>query len=529
MLIASEKKHFRKMVRMSGGIKDNLCECDFDFSGLSTIDEAFIHVGVNSLITSAPDIERIYLPGKGRMKLPEVLHKLGNVTFDGSFTGFVSDFVTYGKIGTEKGHLRTDLSVRPYQNNRFKIRGLIAGSGIDLGELTGRQELLGKMSMETTIDGFASSLERIEGNLTGMIDSIQINNYIYRNVSVNGLFTEKTWDGSISISDRNIRMDLLGMFDFRKDLPEFDFTLNLAESNLHELNIDKSDSTSALSMLVTANFRGNNIDNLFGEIKLLNSTLRKYGNNLDLYNFSLKAFTDNNKPAISLKTDFVDADLRGYYNFGDLNNVFKSVLASLMPARFRVPDEGKGQIRNDFNFTVNFKNTDKINNFFRTGLLIADKSTIIGGVHPGDIIRLGVKSRSLTVRKNTFRDLTFDAGCYDGKLNAELKSSGLSLLGESDLKGFTSTISTVPDNFVFNLFWDNREKIKNKGNLRAIGYFRMTESQRPVLHINIDSSEVYTRNNLWKIRRSDIAVDSTSVDFNKIMVVNEKNFYLVGR
>ncbi|NMC39343.1 MAG: hypothetical protein GYA41_13570 [Bacteroidales bacterium] len=502
-------------------------ECDFDFSGLSSIEDAFIHVGVNTLVTSAPDIERVYLPGKGRIRMPEIVHKLGEITFDGSFTGFVSDFVTYGKLGTEKGQLRTDLSVRPHQNNRFKIRGLIAGSGIDIGELTGRPELLGRMSMETTIDGFASSLEKIEGNLTGIIDSIQINNYIYRNVSVNGLFTEKTWDGSIGISDRNIRMDLLGMFDFRKDLPEFDFTLNLAESNLHELNLDKSDSTSALSMLVTANFRGNNIDNLFGEIKLLNSNLRKYGNSLDLYNFSLKAFTDNNRPAISLRTDYVDADLRGYYNFGDINNVLKSALASLMPARFRVPAERKSQIRNDFNLTVNFKNTDKINNFFRTGIFIADKSTIIAGVHPGNIIRIGVKSKALTVRKNTFRDLAIDAGCYDGKLNAELRSSGLSILGESELKGFTSTISTVPDNFVFNLFWDNREKIKNNGNLRAIGYFSMTENQRPVLHINIDSSEVYTRNNLWKIRRSDISVDSTSVDFNKIMIVNKRNFYLV--
>jgi hypothetical protein len=81
---------------------------------------------------------------------------------------------------------------------------------------------------------------------------------------VNGLFTEKTWDGSVNISDRNIKMDLLGMFDFSKELPEFDFTLNLAESNLYNLNFDKADSTARLSALLTANFRGNNIDNLFG-------------------------------------------------------------------------------------------------------------------------------------------------------------------------------------------------------------------------------------------------------------------------
>ena len=29
--------------------------------------------------------------------------------------------------------------------------------------------------------------------------------------------SEKTWDGSIKISDENIKMDLLGMFNFSKE------------------------------------------------------------------------------------------------------------------------------------------------------------------------------------------------------------------------------------------------------------------------------------------------------------------------
>jgi hypothetical protein len=135
-------------------------------------------------------------------------------------------------------------------------------------------------------------------------------------VALNGIFTENTWDGDIKISDSNIKMDMLGLLDFSNELPEFDFTLNVSEANLYKLNFDKSDSTSQIAMLATANFKGNNIDNLFGEIRLLNSTIRKYNNKLELYNFSLKAFTEGNKPAISLRTDFVDADLRGYYEFG---------------------------------------------------------------------------------------------------------------------------------------------------------------------------------------------------------------------
>ncbi len=219
------------------------------------------------------------------------------------------------------------------------------------------------------------------------------------------------------------------MFDFSNDLPEFDFTLNLAESDLYKLNIEKKDTTSRLAMLLTANFRGNNIDNLFGEIKMLNSTLWRYQNKLELYDFSLKAFNENNKPAISLRTDFVDADLRGYYNFGAIANVLKSALASLVPSRFTPPVSGKSQIKNNFTFTLNFKNTDKINNFFSTGLHLSDKTTVNGIFNPDSTIRLSAQANMLNYRNNIFNNLSINAGYSGTTFSTDLRSTSLSVLG----------------------------------------------------------------------------------------------------
>ena len=184
-----------------------------------------------------------------------------------------------------------------------------------------------------------------------------------------------------------------------RTLPEFDFTLNLAESNLNKLNFDKSDAPSHLSMLVTANFRGNNIDNLFGEIKLLNSTIRKNNSQLELYDFSLKAFIENNKPAISLRSDFMDADLRGYYEFGEIGNVIKKTLSTLVPSRFKAPENVKDQSKNEFTFNLSFKNTDKINNFFKTGILLAEKSYLNGSFQKDGVINISINCRKLKLQK----------------------------------------------------------------------------------------------------------------------------------
>ena len=504
-------------------------ECDFDISGLPQIENSFIYLGISDLKTNAIDLEKINTGEKKNLLLPEFLHKMGTTSFNGSFTGFTTDFVAYGRLGSDQGTISVDISVRPEKQNSFKVNGLITGSSIALGYLTGNDEMFGNITMRTNVDGYASSFKKFSGSLTGNIDTVEINHYKYRNIALKGTFSEKTWDGSINISEKNIRMDLLGMFNFNRDLPEFDFTLNLPNANLNKLHFDKNDTTSSLSLLLTANFRGSNFDNINGEIKLLNSNIRKHGNLLELYNLSVKTFTENNKPAINLRTDFLDADLRGNYNFSDLATELRRNLAELMPSRFTAPVNKLNSVKNNFNFIVNFKNTDKINNFFQTGLLLSDKSKLTGIIFPDSLIIINGDAKTLTFKNNIFRDFALDANMTSGKLSLEIKSSALNILGQSELKSFTTDLVTFPDNFIFTVDWDNREKELNKGNFIAKGAFIRKDEKNsgPVLQVTIDSTDVYTRNNLWKISHSVVDLDTSSVKINKLFIASKERYYLI--
>jgi len=502
-------------------------DCDFDFSGLPEIENSFIYFGINSLRSNAGDIRKLSIPGKGPVKLPDFFDKLATFSFSGSFTGFTTDFVAYGRIKTLTGSIKTDISMRPEESNRFRINGLITGTDVDVGYLTEQPDLLGNCSMTANVDGVAYSLKQFSGSLSGMIDSIELNRYKYRNIGLNGVFTEKTWDGSVKISDSNIRMDILGMFNFNRELPEFDFTLNLADADLHRLNLNEDDTASSLSMLLTANIKGNNIDNIDGEIKLLNSRLKRFGNTLDLYNFSIRTFTENNKPAISLRTDYIDADLRGWYDFTSLGTLFKTTLASLMPSQFAKPGEDQEQMENNFTFSINFKNTDKLNNFFKTGILLSEKSYLNGEIFTDSIMRISGEARSLSFKNNTFRNLSLEGNVSLPGLYIGLKSTSLNLLGQSDLKGFSVNLIAKPDTFNFGLGWDNQDKILNRGNFTANGKFSRIENENLIFSIDIDPTDIYIRNKLWKINRSSIVLDSSSLNIKKLYIINEENYYLV--
>ena len=515
--------------RIQASFRDHTeLSCDFDMSGLPDLKETFIHISIGNLTTNSSDLELIRRNGKA-LNLPDITGKLGNIVFEGSFTGFTTDFVTYGRIETEAGTLKTDISFRPESKGNFRIKGLVSCINVDLGLLTDNSEMLGKLTMETDIDGNATSTTNISGNLTGKIDSVEVNKYVYRNVSLNGIFTEKTWDGNIKISDRNIRMDMLGMLDFSDELPEFDFTLNLAESNLYRLNFDKNDTTSRLSMLATANFRGNNIDNLFGEIRILNSTIRKYGNKLDLYDFTLKAFNEGGKPALSVKTDYVDADLRGYYKFGEIGQVMKSALSTLLPSRFTKPEPGEGLSSNEFIFSINFKNTDKLNDFFRTGLLLSEKSRVNGSFYGDSLIVLNADARKVVYRNNTFNNLSLKAHYSGSEFMADLRSSSLLVLGRADLKEFRSGFEAGNDKFSFDFDWTDRTNNTSRGAFVSRGSFIPREDGRSGsnLLINIDSTDIITSKNTWTVRKSSIVVDSGSTKIKRFIVSSGVHSFFV--
>jgi hypothetical protein len=510
--------------------RDNtILDCDFDLSGLPEIQNTYMHISVNDLKTNVSEIRSFKIPEKGNVVLPEYFDKLGTISFNGSFTGFTTDFVAYGKLNSDAGNLSLDVSLRPEETNRFKIKGLVTGTSIALGALTGESDLFGNLSMRANVDMYAYSLKEFTGQLTGIVDSVEINNYKYRNISLNGNIGELTWDGTVKISEPNIKMDLLGLFNFSGELPEFDFTLNLAKANLYKLNIVESDTTASASMLLTANFKGNNIDNLDGEIKLLNSNLTKFGTTLELYDFTVRSYIDNNQHVISLHTDYADAEIRGRFNIAGLNSSVGSTLARLVPSKYRMPLKKTDFVKEKLTLNITFKNTDKINNFFRTGILLSDKSILNVEIMSDSLVKIIWNAKKLQAWGNTFNNMSFEADLSSSDLSAMLRTTSLNFMGQSELRGFSADISTEPDQFRFNFNWDNHEAVLNRGDFTARGSFIKDPkgNSGPVLKIDIDSSEIYNRNNLWKINYSTLHIDSNFVNVDRLLISNGERYYLI--
>ncbi len=504
---------------------------EFDFSGLPDIENTFMFLNVTSLTSSYIDLATLDLMKFDKKNsLEDLIKSAGKFSFRGKFTGFTTDFVTYGRLVTDVGTISTDLSLRPGGQGKFTYKGSLVGSALNAGRITNNMDLLGLLSLNVKIDGKTTSFEDFSANLSGKIDSIELKGYTYRNVSLDGNFANKAWDGSLKISEPNIDMDLLGRFLLDKALPEFDFTLNLLHANLNKLNLSKEDTTSTLSVLMTSNFSGNSIDNLRGEIKLLNSTMTRYGNKLDVYDFTLTAQPEEMVPTLVLRTDFLDLDLKGKYKFASIGTTAKFLISRIIPSLSTPGSALSVPEGNEFTFDAVFKETGELNRFLRTNLELARNSHLWGNISASGPVNISFTSPAISLNQNTIKNMNLRLDLKDTVINTSVSTDMVLISNRIELDGFSIKIDGVPDNLLLEMLWDNEQATENSGAIELTGRFSRLENAGPTLDINLLPSEVVLRNNTWDLLPATVHIDSTSLNFSNLFIRNKNNFYsLNGR
>ncbi len=500
---------------------------DFDISGLPQISESYLFIDFTDMRTSALDIERFVIPGKKPLKLPPIVHDLGLISYKGSFTGFTTDFVSFGRFTTERGIFSTDLSLRPDGKNAFRFKGFLRTSDVDLGHVTRNSELFGRLSMHADIDGSMQSFSRLSANITGVIDSVEINKYLYRDVEVAGKYADKIWDGTISINEENISMDLMGRFDLQTSMPVFDFSLNLALADLYALNLIRSDSVFKASALLTANFKGNRADNIEGDLRLINSKLQNSNGKLSIYDFLINSAIVKGNPLLTLKSDFANAEVRGPYNLEAITITVRTMLARLFPSKFSLPEIKAGKEMGEAMFTLNanIKKLDKLNEFLGTGLSISEGSQITGQFWSdrSEMIA-GMRSDAITYAGIRLGMVNLSASVNNSKMSVEVTADTLRLPDKSILGNLTMEAESAKDTINLGIRWDNNDGGKTLGDLRARGFFSINDVNRPVLTVGLIPANFTINHKLWDISPARIVIDSATYHFDNILISSRANY-----
>lgn len=490
-------------------------------AGLPNFEETYIDVLAEEILANASDIEKIPLPPFDSVQfitVPDEVKRLGNVSFKGKFNGFVNDFVAYGNFKTDIGFISSDLNMKLNEVTQFsEYSGKITANNFNAGALLAYSDL-GKVTFSADVNGKGFLLKKMFLDIQGDFDEIEFKKYAYRNVRVNGTLDAANFIGSLGIHESNVDFDFNGAIDLSSKIPKFNLTADIGKLVLDTLNlIELKGSGNEVSAQVNMEFSGNNIDNITGFIQLNNINFKSDIKLYHVNNIALKAFKDNAFRIFDLESDNINANFRGQFDFKTLGTAFKNTLPRFLPSLADNTVKKQIDIRQNFTYSILFKNTDLITEVFLPSWRIEPGLKIAGNYNTiGQNYELKLTAPSLYYKNFGLQDasmiLNADATTINNVLTAKKFYYADSLFLEYPVvktKIFSDTIFTdakIPESDTF----------PNRGNLLVTTIFKKDKS----IFSKLDKADIKINGETWVLDSTNyVSVDSAGIELNNI------NFY----
>ncbi|HCS19027.1 MAG TPA: hypothetical protein DIW47_00435, partial [Bacteroidetes bacterium] len=332
--------------------------------GLPNIDETFIDATIDKASGNRDELANLLQ----MQTLPKELDKLGDFHYSGRFTGFIYDFVAFGDFHTDLGFVSTDINMKLHFPEEYS--GTLETVDFDIGTFLGVTEI-GKLSFNGSVKGKYFELDSMETEIQASISKLDINNYSYQNMEVNGVLKDRFFEGNLDVNDPNLVMNFDGKVNFKGDRPVFDCIADFEKANIDELRWIP-DFPAQVSGEIVMDFNGNSLDDFLGTIWVRGMEIEKDKRVYPIDSLMLQSVYGSNYRRISVKSDYVDARLEGDFLPSELGKSFNNYLVQLLP---NTMDFERVELKaQDFTFNVDIKNTREISTLISPGTWINSAS-----------------------------------------------------------------------------------------------------------------------------------------------------------
>lgn len=347
---------------------------DFNIKGLPLLKETFMEFNIDMASSNKKDLDEVVsqITGSKKQLIPVIVEKFGNIYFNGNFTGFTNDFIAYGEFKTKIGRLVSDVNMKINPSGVPSYSGNVKTYDFNIGNLLDEASL-GKITASLNVKGKGTEIDYLTEKINGDIQYIDFNGYRYSNVKIDGLFDKKTFNGQLSIRDKNVSLDFDGGVNLNSKLPEFNFKAELKNARLKALNI-MSDSLMIDAKLST-NFSGTNLNNIQGKLLIQSIELNNAKGIYHVDSLELQAQGLGTDRTLKISSDVLDASIRGEYDLNTLPSYYKALAKTYIPSlQADIVKSGK-QV---FQFNLEIKRFEPIAELVAPGLLIEGQAQLIG-------------------------------------------------------------------------------------------------------------------------------------------------------
>lgn len=396
--------------------KNTLLNGDISLTGLPDINKTFIDFKANDFRTTYEDAVAM-VPAVRDVTSPD-LRKLQFIRFNGNFTGFIRDFVTFGTIQTNLGTVRSDLNLKLPAGHEAIYSGRVSTDFFRLGEFI-NDPGVGAIAMDGTLQGKGFNENTRNADVDGKIRFVEFNGYRYTNISVKGRLDKKLFDGTGSINDPALELAMNGLIDFNSKTPVFNFKADVKNVDLKKLQLSKDDIS--FNGKFNLDFTGDNIDNFLGNARITSASLIHNGTPLPFDSLIVSSEYVDNQKRLTARSNEFDGTIAGNFAIRDLPDAVNLFLNRYYPAYVSAPRS----VHENESFTF-----DITTQYIEDYLKLADSSLSgLNNSHISGSVNIATNELVLNaeVPQFSYRHYNFD----DVKLLARGNRDSLSLSGEA--------------------------------------------------------------------------------------------------
>ena len=360
-------------------VSDNNIELDGNLLLINVFDNQKFNIrGDLTKLKFSFDKLRQILPKTIQNNIPNKLYALQNISAEGLIDYGKSFLKTDLTINTGLGNLTAEVQMKNLDKlNQTAYSGHIRTENFQLQALI--NEKINDISTDFNIRGKGLTLPSLNTNFIGTINHVNYNDYDYKNITINGFFKNKLFQGQFEIADPNLEMDFTGLIDFSQKQRRLDFSSEICRANLYELNWSK-DEFARLQGNINMQAVGTGIDDITGKLQVEKV---RYKNQYDTYVFDdfviTSSFDEQQIRAIDFhSTDIIDGYVNGKFKFADIPVLLKNAFGSVF-ANYQLQPVSDEQY---ISYKINIHN--KIVDLFNPKLKIARNTYIKGKINSKD-------------------------------------------------------------------------------------------------------------------------------------------------
>jgi len=330
-----------------------------ELDGLPDIYTTRLDIDAKKFTTNSLDLAKLI----NLNPAPAEFTRLGDLSYVGTFFGYLDDFKTKGEANTSIGDLTVSIAYSQKSDRTPTYSGTLKSENIDLKSLLDDAHF-GTTSFDLNIDGKGLSANTLATTLSGSVYHFGYADYDYQNIRVDGNVVDKLFKGDFKVTDPNFNFDFTGILDIRDSLPAIAIKTNVTGINLRTLGLDSLDNFVRFNGDIT--ITGDNIDNLNGSVLLDSFILARDGSQYTIKNVDLLAELTANGKHYKIKSDIASVDIKGNFLPSELSGMAAYMQHIIYPSTWAKPKERL--LSKDINLDIVISQYNPIFNEYLSGL-----------------------------------------------------------------------------------------------------------------------------------------------------------------